>query len=143
MEEVVRTAVLSGRLSKHLGGLIAHLDFGDNGLRSFDAEGVEEFSRPRHLGDDVTAAYELAADVELGNRGPRGKIFDALADVPIRKDVEGLVIAQVVVENRDNLGGETALGGLPVALHEEHHRVVLNQIVDLVAGRIVETHLGS
>jgi hypothetical protein len=47
------------------------------------ALGIEqrvEFTRERHLGDDVAAADEFALDVKLRDGGPVGIVLDALPD---------------------------------------------------------------
>ena len=107
-------------------------------------EELVELARKRHLGDDVAAAHELAAHVELRHGGPVGVLLDALADGVVGEHVHVGELDAHVVEHARDLGGEAALRHGLGALHEEHHVVALDGLVDarLGGGGVSGGHLG-
>src|SRR5690606_9345071 len=84
----------------------------------------------KHLTDDVAAADELALNVELRDRRPVGIVLDALAKLVRGQDIDALVVDAEVVENLHHLTREAALRKAGRALHEEHHVVALDFVVD-------------
>jgi hypothetical protein len=140
VQEAAGTAVLLGRLLQGSGRFVSDGDLRDHLGRGLDAERLEELSGARQLLDDVAPADELALYVELGDRRPGRVGLDALADVRVREHVEGLVAGDVGVEDLDDRRREAALRRLRVALHEEHHVALLDQVIDSLAGGIVEAH---
>jgi len=94
-------------------------------------EQLLQFARLVQLADDIGAADELALDVELGNRGPVGEVLDALADLRILEHVDRMEFLHAAgLQDLNDAGGEPALRNLRRALHEEHHRVRLDLLLD-------------
>src|SRR3546814_18591121 len=77
---------------------------------------------------DVCSSGSL--HVKLGNGRPVGILLDAITDLLVGQDIDALVIKTEVIENLDDLPGETALGKLRSALHEEDNIVRLYFIGD-------------
>src|SRR5690606_35598216 len=63
-----------------------------------------------HLPDDVAAADELTADVELRDGRPARVLFDALADGGVGEEVHRLERDLAALEDLDHGGREAALG---------------------------------
>src|SRR5690606_10150271 len=89
-----------------------------------------EFARLEHLAHDVTAADEFALDVELRDGRPVRILLDALTQLIGSAYVDALVVDADVIEDLNNLAGETALREAWRSLHEEHDLVALDFIVD-------------
>src|SRR5499426_2892047 len=98
-----------------------------------------EFARLEHFADDVAAADKLAFDVELRDGRPLGIGLDALPQVIGLEDVDAFVWHADVVEDLHDLAGESALRELRRALHEQHHVVAF----DLVVDPLLDAHLSS
>jgi len=126
--------------AKGVGRRIRDRDRRRRGVAQLDAELLRQLAGSLELLDDVAASDEFALDVELRDRGPGGVLLDPLAQVRIREHVEGLIRRQEAVEDPHDRRGESALGRLAIALHEEQHVVGLDQGRDLLAGCFVEAH---
>src|SRR5690606_11846918 len=69
-----------------------------------------EFAGLMHLGHDVRTTDEFPLHVELGNRGPVGKLLDALAHAIVLEDVDGDQLLQATgFQQLDGATRETAL----------------------------------
>ncbi|EIL87179.1 hypothetical protein UU5_19211 [Rhodanobacter sp. 115] len=127
-------------LADCLGGLVGDGDFRRGAVGLGHAEQLVQFAAAVHLADDVGAADQLTLHVQLRNGRPAAEFLDAFADFRIVQHVDGVVIRQQLVERVGRGGRETAHRLLAVALHEQHHAVVLEQGFDTFAGRSVEGH---
>src|SRR5688572_15317585 len=72
-----------------------------------------------HLHHDVRAADELALDVELRNGRPFRIVLDALPDLRILEDIDGLERDAEMVEDGDGAAREAALREQGGSLHEQ------------------------
>src|SRR5215472_8937001 len=97
-----------------------------------------QFAGLEHLADDVAAADEFALDVELRNGRPVRVRLDALAQVVVLEHVEPFVGHAEMIEDLHDLPGEAAHRELRRALHEQHHLVRLDLIID----ELVDGHYG-
>ena len=79
-------------------------------------EHARELAALVHLGDDVAAADELAADIELRVRLPVRVLLEALTNVAVGQDVEGVELDALFLEDLDDGVREAAGGELPRAL---------------------------
>src|SRR5258707_14423494 len=89
-----------------------------------------KLARLKHFADDVAAADEFALDVELRDRGPIGIGLDALAQIVRFEHVQALIAHAEMIENLHHLSGKSAHRKLRRALHEQHHVVAFELIVD-------------
>src|SRR2546427_2690734 len=89
-----------------------------------------QLARLKHFADDVAAADEFALDVQLRDRGPFGIGLDALAQIVRFEHVQALIAHAEMIENLHYLPGKSAHRKLRRALHEQHHVVALDLIVD-------------
>ena len=80
----------------------------------------------------VSAADELAIDIELRDGRPVAVILDALADLVVGEYVDGRVIVEQRIEPVHRRGREAALRPAAGAFHEEHDAVRGEQLVDTV-----------
>ena len=70
-------------------------------------------------------------DVELRDRRPVGVVLDALADVLVLEHVDGLQVVDAAgLQDLDGAAGKAAHRELRRALHEQHHAVALDEVVD-------------
>ena len=76
--------------------------------RRLDAERLGQLARLVHLGDDVAAADQLAADEELRDRRPVRQRGQLLADPRVGQDVDRRERRAERLEGRDGAGGEAA-----------------------------------
>src|SRR5690606_14720664 len=95
-----------------------------SGLRGLRNQ-LLQLARLEHLVHDVRAADELAADVQLRDRGPVRIVLDRLANLVVLEDVDGdQVLDAATLQDLDGAAREPALRKLRGALHEEDHGVV-------------------
>jgi hypothetical protein len=95
-----------------------------------------------HLQDDVAAAHQLAADVQLRDGRPVAVGLDAFADFRIGQYVHVRVLRAGGVQCRHRLGREAALRRARIALHEQDDGVGGQQRFDAGAQGRVEGHGG-
>src|SRR5262249_53207449 len=80
--------------------------------------------------DDVAAADEFALNVKLRDGRPLGIGLDALTQLVVFEHVETLIGHDEIIEDLHDLAGEAAHRKLRRALHEQHHLVSLDLVVD-------------
>ena len=78
---------------------------------------------------DIAAPEELAIDVDLREGGPRAVLLEALPEPLVLEDVHRLVGHLERVEDHDARVGEAALWEHLGALHEQHHLVLRDELV--------------
>jgi hypothetical protein len=83
-----------------------------------------------HLANDVAAADELALDVELRDGRPLGIGLDSVSQVVRLEHVQALIGHAEVIEDLHHLPGKPAHRELRRALHEQHHVVAFDLVVD-------------
>src|SRR6266550_829638 len=94
-----------------------------------------QFARLVHLAQDVATADELAVHVELRNRRPVGKLFDAFAKLIVLQHVERRIVRNAATfEDLCHGRRESALRKLRRAFHVENDSVLR----DLVADRVLD-----
>jgi hypothetical protein len=131
---------LRRRTPKRLGRGVGDHELGRHALGRRETELRVELAGRVEVAHDVATADQLALDVELRDRGPGRVHLDALTNRRIRENVDGLIIRKHAVQDLDGLGGKAALGLLAVPLHEEQHRVGIDERRDPVPGLGVEGH---
>src|SRR6478609_4359254 len=89
------------------------------------------------------AAHELAVDEELRDRRPARLGRELLADPGIRQDVDGRELGSRLVQGLDRPGREAAAREVGRALHEEHHPVLRDGLLDLLANLVVRDDHGA
>lgn len=104
-----------------LGGLDGH---------ALAAQVLLQLARLEHLADNVASPDEFALDVELWDRRPVRIFLDAVSERVVGQHVDALVGDAEIVEDLDDLAGESALRKLRGSLHEENDVVGLDFIVD-------------
>src|SRR6478735_495929 len=102
-----------------------------------------QLARLGELGHDVAAAHELAVDEELRDRRPARLGRELLADPGIRQDVDGRELGSRLVQGLDRPGREAAAREVGRALHEEHHPVLRDGLLDLLANLVVRDDHGA
>src|SRR5690606_6603615 len=94
-------------------------DFGGSGIGRCHSEQLVKIAGFEHLGDDVGSPDELSAYVELRDRGPGGKLLDALANLGVTQYVHRREDAGEAFEDLDSAGRKPAGGGFAGTLHEQ------------------------
>lgn len=94
-----------------------------------------QLARGVHLRENVSAADELAIDIELRDGGPVRERFDALANGVIRENVEVPKGGLVALEKSDGPGGEAAHGEKRRAFHEKENALRADQLGDAIMSR--------
>ena len=89
-----------------------------------------ELAGLEHLAHDVRTADQFALHIELRDGRPVGKHLDPLAQVVVLQHVDADERNAEVVENLHGHRGEPAPRVLRLALHEQHHGVVLDGVAD-------------
>src|SRR5262249_11892780 len=105
------------------------------------SENGGELSRFVEARDDVAAADELPADVELREGRPVGVLLEARPQILIAEGVHVAVPDALLLQNPDHFGGEAALREVLRALHEEHDFGAFDGVFDAVAQRVVHLYL--
>src|SRR5262249_14515000 len=85
--------------------------------------------------DDVAAADEFALNVKLRDGRPLGIGLDALTQLVVLEHVKTLIGHAEIIEDLHDLAGEAAHRKLRRALHEQHHLVSLDLVVDELIDR--------
>ena len=87
-----------------------------------------------HFSAYVNTANEVALDIQLRESRPPTELFEALTYLFILIDVEIAEgrddCADVPVQECDNFSTELALRTLRISLHEEHDRVLVDELVE-------------
>src|SRR4051794_27968916 len=77
--------------------------------RTWRPEQLLQLAVLEHLHHDVGAADELALDVELRDCRPVAIFLDALADLRVLENIDGLVFGFEPIQNRDCAARKAAL----------------------------------
>ena len=80
--------------------------------------------------NNVEPSDELALDVQLGEGGPVGEGLEPLTHVLVLNDVKCGVLGLALIQKRDDLPAEAALGLGRRPLHEQHHGSLGDQLKD-------------
>src|SRR6266540_611685 len=91
-----------------------------------------ELAALRQLLDDVSAANELAAHEDLGDRRPAGERRELLADARVGEDVDRRDRRACPAQRLERALGVPAHRELGRALHEQRHVLGLDDLLDLV-----------
>src|SRR4249920_343359 len=103
-----------------------------------------QLTRLGELGHDVAAADELAIDEELRDGRPARVSRELLADPGVGQDVDRRELGSRLVQGLDRPGREAAARKVRRALHEEHHPVLRDRLLDLLANLVVcDDHAAS
>src|SRR5690606_34643568 len=93
-----------------------------------------------HLLDDVAAAHQLAADVQLRDGRPLAVDLDAFADLRVLQHVDVGELDPGCGQRAGRLGGEAALRRTRLTLHEQDDAVVVQEAFDARTQGGVELH---
>lgn len=96
-----------------------------HGLRA----GVGQLAGHGQLLHDVQSAHQLPVGVQLWVRGPVGVGLQALTHLLVGQDVKGAELDAVLFEQGHDLPAEAAAGLLRGALHEEHARGRVDELL--------------
>src|SRR6185437_7160300 len=110
---------------------------GDRDRHALALEHLDQLAGGEHLADDVAAADEFALHIKLGDGRPLGEFLDPLAQSRVGQDVDALEGDIEMVQHLDHGGGEAALREDRRALHEQHHVVGADLMLDLLENRVV------
>jgi len=91
-----------------------------------------ELSALMHAQDDVATANELAVHVQLRNSRPFRVLLDPSPQILIFEHIEALDLVlrdTLHVEYLTDRAGETTLGCIGRALHEENERILVDSII--------------
>ena len=119
---------------EHMGVVALGFGFGGDALLG---QQRHELAVLEHLGDDVAAADQLAADEQLGDGGPLRERAQLLADAGIGQDVDRGEARVERLQDADRAGGEAARGRFRRALHEQDDFVACDRVGDRLADRVV------
>src|SRR5262245_18324754 len=100
-------------------------------------EHVLQFTRLEQFADDVATADELALHIELRDGRPLGVALYPLAQVIRFEHVDAFVLHAEIIEDLHHLAVEAGLRELRRSLHEQHHVVAF----DLVIDPLLDAHL--
>ena len=97
-------------------------------------EELGEFAALVHLHHDVRTTYEFALHIELRDGRPVGEFLDPLAHALVLEHVDALELDTQMGEDRNRAAGEAALREQRAALHEQQHRIGIDQRLDARLG---------
>ena len=112
----------------------------EEAVRRRHAECAVQFAGVAHLLDDVAAADQVPADVQLRDRRPLAVGLDPLADLGVRQHVDVRVVDAERIQRADGFRRKTALRRIWTALHEQHDAVGVEQGFDPGTQGGVERH---
>jgi hypothetical protein len=138
--QVLRTG---GALADRVGRLVGDGDFRRRAIGRSGPEQRVQFATGVKLPDDVRTADQFALHVQLRDRRPVAVGLDALADLRVVQHVDRVVVRQQFIKRVGGGGRKAAHRLLPVALHEQHHAVLVEQGLDAFAGGGFEGHGGG
>lgn len=109
-------------------------------VRRRDTKQGVQLTGIQHRLDDVTAADQLALDVELRDRRPIAVELDALANVGIRQHIDRVECIDDRRQGTHRFGRKSAARRARRAFHEQHHAMLIQQRIDTGTQNRVKRH---
>jgi hypothetical protein len=102
-----------------------------SGSDSSFLEGVNQFSCPVHLQQDVTPTHKDSIDVDLRDSRPVTVLLDSLAQFFVGEDIVSRVLDTMHSEYLGNGITKSTARSLGHSLHEDDHFGLMNEIIKL------------